>query len=160
MSASLVHSVHEKPAIRRPPSFERRSRYKYVRQVCGKTGIWVWQARAYLPLPVGSVHLGLYREERAAWEAVRLWIRAGADPCRRLPPNVLPKWVRRRLQDGQYDAIRRGGDARRIPVPGGPWATPEAAHAAARAAVTGERAGQRWGRWELVRPIRIAPWTG
>ena len=132
MSASLAHSAHEKPAVRRPPSFDRRSRYKYVRQVCGKTGIWVWQARAYLPLPVGSVHLGLYREERAAWEAVRLWIRAGADPCRGLPTKVLPKWVRKRPQDGLFDAVRRNASGERIVDPGGPYATPEAAHAAAR----------------------------
>ena len=44
-------------------------------------------------MPVGSVNLGLYDEERAAWDAVRVWLRAGADPCKALPKGILPKWV-------------------------------------------------------------------
>ena len=44
-------------------------------------------------MPVGSVNLGLYDEERAAWDAVRVWLRVGADPCKALPKGILPKWV-------------------------------------------------------------------
>lgn len=113
-------------------SADRRSLYPYVRAVRGKTGTWVWQARAWLGRPDGSVNLGCYRQERAAWAAARAWIRAGADPCRHLPAGVLPKWVRKRPQDGLFDAVRRTASGERIVAPGGPYATPAAAHAAAR----------------------------
>lgn len=127
------------------PSFDRRSRYPYVRSVRGKTGTYVWQARPFLNATVGHVNLGCYHEERAAWEAIRRWVRAGADPCRGLPPGVLPKWVVRRPQDGRYDALRRRRGGTRVSVPGGPWATPGAAFAAALAAVERDQeAGRSW----------------
>jgi hypothetical protein len=138
---------------RRPPSFDRRSHYLYVRSVRGKTGTYVWQARPFYNAVVGHVNLGCYREERAAWEAVRVWVRAGADPCRGLPPGVLPKWVVRRPQDGRYDAIRRTKGGTRVLVPGGPWSTPEAAFTAALTAVTREAAARRsgsWGSWGVA----------
>ena len=65
-----------------------RCRYKYVRRV----GL-MYQARVYLPLPVGSVNVGLYATESAAHLAVQAWLRSGADPRRGLPGGVLPKWV-------------------------------------------------------------------
>ncbi len=135
MSASIS------PPRRRSPTFDRRSYYLYVRSVRGKTGTYVWQARPFLNETVGHVNLGCYRDERAAWEAVRLWVRAGADPCRGLPPGVLPKWVVR-LSSGRFGAARRTAGGSRVPVPGGPWGTPEAAFAA----VTRER----WGNWGLA----------
>jgi len=111
------------PPRRRSPTFDRRSYYLYFRSVRDKTGTYVWQARPFLNETVGHVNLGCYRDERAAWEAVRLWVRAGADPCRGLPPGVLPKWVVR-LPGSRFGAARRTAGGSRVPVPGGPWATP------------------------------------
>lgn len=71
---------------RRAP--KRETEYKFVRRCSAK-----YQARVWCPLPIGSVNLGLYEEESAAWDAVRRWLRAGADPCRHLPAGILPKWV-------------------------------------------------------------------
>ena len=71
---------------RRAP--KRETEYQFVRKCSAK-----YQARVWCALPVGSVNLGLYDEERAAWDAVRVWLRAGADPCKALPKGILPKWV-------------------------------------------------------------------
>ena len=65
-------------------------------------------------MPVGSVNLGLYDEERAAWDAVRVWLRAGADPCRALPKGILPKWVvygHRPIVGGFGVSVGVGGEA-------------------------------------------------
>lgn len=110
----------------------RRSRFKYVRMVRNQRGLRYWQARGWLPLPVGSVHLGCYHHERAAWDAVKGWLRSGGDPVKGLPKDVLPKWVVAR-GDGMFDAILRSADGLRSLLPGGPWPTAEAAHLAARA---------------------------
>lgn len=100
----------------------RRYAHKYVRLVSGSQ---LYQARAWHPV-VGSVNLGLYPEEHAAWAAVKAWIKAGCDPCRGLPDGVLPKWVK---SDGDgYRVIAR---KKLLHVPG-KFATPEEAHRAAR----------------------------
>lgn len=122
------------PAPRESPAKNRRSParrcdYLYVRQVRTPHGRWLFQARAWLPLPLGSIHLGLYDTERAAWGVVRAWIKAGADPVHGLPDGVLPKWVRR-LRDGTFLAVRRDRRGERLPL--GVFPTAEAAHAAAR----------------------------
>jgi hypothetical protein len=88
-SAWLRHGRGGKgsPAHRRRAA-KRETEYQFVRKCSAK-----YQARVWCALPVGSVNLGLYDEERAAWDAVKLWLRAGADPTRGLPAKVLPKWV-------------------------------------------------------------------
>jgi hypothetical protein len=137
-------------------SQERRSAFRYVRQVRGRSGIWVWQARAWLPLPIGSVNLGCYREERIAWEAVKRWIRSGADPVRDLPAGVLPKWVRRERDaggraTGRYVAEFRSGSGRRDRL--GVYKTPHEAFEAALGEAQRQEEGipPGWAGWR-------APW--
>lgn len=137
MSASAASTTNSRHQRR---SSDRRSEYRFVRAVQGGTGTWFWQARAWLPEPIGSVNLGCYREERAAWDAVRQWIRAGGDPCKGLPPGVLPKWVLREREGdkptGRFLAVRRDRNGTRIVV--GAFGTAEQAHLAARRQVEAE----------------------
>lgn len=104
---------------------KRRSRrqyvHKYVRLV---TNANVYQARTWHPV-VGSVNLGCYRSESAAWQAVKTWIQAGCDPCKGLPDGVLPKWV---VRDGDSFIVKRRPGA---PVVEGRFSSQEAAHRAA-----------------------------
>lgn len=112
-------------AVCRVMGKKRRSRrqysHKYVRLVANAN---VYQARAWHPV-VGSVNLGCYGSESAAWAAVKTWIRAGCDPCRGLPDGVLPKWV---VRDGDVFIVKRRPG---VPVVAGRYASPEAAHRAA-----------------------------
>ncbi len=97
-------------------------RYKYVRLVSGTN---LYQARPWHPV-VGSINLGLYKNERDAWHAVQAWIQAGCDPCRGLPPGILPKWVKE--IDGRFVA----GDRRGVWFELGDWGCPVECHEAAR----------------------------
>lgn len=76
------------------------SGYKYVRRVRGG-----WQARVVqegAPSGAPRVNLGIYPNPREAWQAVVRYARTG-----RLPPNVLPTYVKRR-PDGRFFAeVRR-----------------------------------------------------
>lgn len=111
-------------------------RHLYVRKVGGRK----YQARVWLPAPLGSVNLGLYDDEAPAWRAVRAWIAAGADPCRGLPPGVLPKWVR---DDGRGGFLGRRATAEGFSL-AGPFPTPEEAHHAVRAGFAEGRAELRF----------------
>lgn len=99
----------------------RRYSHKYVRLV---SGTQLYQARVWHPV-VGSVNLGLYRDEHAAWLAVKVWVQAGCNPCRGMPEGVLPKWVER---DGEGYRVIVRKDMERVP---GWFERPEDAHRAA-----------------------------
>lgn len=134
-------------AIDRLLGIKRRGRrqygHKYVRLV---SGTQLYQARAWHPV-VGSVNLGLYREERAAWAAVKAWIQAGCDPCRGLPPGVLPKWV---MRDGAEFIVIARKSLRVVP---GRFADPVDCH---RAAVEHFAAKGRLPTVRPDRPLQVA----
>ena len=117
-SARLPTDQAPKPRRRTHPS-----RYLFVRRL--RKGILrVWQARTWLPEPLGSINLGIHEDEWSAHRAVQAWIRAGADPCRGLPDGVLPKWVRL-SPDGTFTGwVRLAGEL----VERGPFPTAEDAH--------------------------------
>lgn len=104
----------------------------YARKALGT----LWQARVWLPLPLGSINLGLYATEREAHAAARAFVRRGADPVEHLPEGVLPKYVRR---VGEMYLARV--KTRRGVVALGPFACPKVAHRAitARMARLAER---------------------
>ena len=112
----------------------------------------MWQARSWLPLPIGSVNLGLYRTEVEAHIAVKNWIKAGGDPCLGLPHGILPKWVVR--GEGCYLAVLRTRKGERI-VLRGEFETPESAHHAARREVA-RRLGKKKGALKEVAREAVA----
>jgi hypothetical protein len=120
------------PAPTRKRERRHRCDYLYVRKVAGRK----YQARVWLPAPLGSINLGLYDDERSAWHAVRQWIRAGADPCDNLPEGVLPKWVKV-APDGSFFGIAK---MRFCVIRMGPFATPQECHRAMFARVAARTA--------------------
>lgn len=110
-----VEEWDEADAYQHPPA----SNHKYVRRV-PRPRDRPWQAR----VPVGPhsnsprLNLGCYPNPREAWGAVKTWLKSG-----KLPPDILPTYVRRN-GDGTYSAAcRRDG----VAVAVGPVATPEEA---------------------------------
>ena len=112
----------------RPPAPPKRRKLAdprhrlYARKALGRQ----WQARVWLPRPLGSVNLGLYATEREAHAAALAFVRRGADPVEHLPEGVLPKYVRRGV-GGQFVARVK---TRRGVVELGPFACPKLAHRA------------------------------
>lgn len=104
---------------------ESSNRYRYVKRRPTQSGAR-WQARAWMPYPIGNLYLGSFVEEREAWECVIQWVRRGADPVRDLPEGCLPKWVYR-CQGGFIVKIRQ----KKTRVLLGPFPTAETAFLAA-----------------------------
>lgn len=120
---SIASQAESVPKKRRRPT--NPSRYLYVRRP-GRG--FLWQARAWLPSPIGSIHLGLYEDEWLAHRAVQKWLReTNGDPLRP-PPGVPPKWTRE-LGDGRHlGQVRLAG----VLHVAGPFDTAEEAHAVVR----------------------------
>ena len=98
------------------------SQYLFVRKVKG----WKYQARAWLPEPLGSINIGLHNSEREAWIAVKAWLKAGGNPLKGLPQGVMPKWVRK-TKRGRFVGRLKGAEG---VVLIGPFRSPEEAHRA------------------------------
>ena len=124
---SISNKLFDWPEADRPsakPARQRNhpSQYLFVRKVKG----FKYQARAWLPSPLGSINIGLHPSEREAWMAVKAWLKAGGNPLKGLPAGVLPKWVRR-TNRGRFLGRLKGADG---VVVIGPFRTPEEAHRA------------------------------
>jgi hypothetical protein len=113
------------PAVRPKRQRNHACQYLYVRRVKG----FKYQARVWLPMPLGSINLGLYNSEREAWMAFKAWLKAGGDPVKGLPAGVLPKWVRRTTRSRFLGRLRTLEGVVLV----GPFATAEDAHRAVRA---------------------------
>ncbi|WP_193789014.1 hypothetical protein, partial [Zavarzinella formosa] len=81
-----------------------QSNYRHVRRVKDR-----WQARVWDGSIRSHINLGLWVEERAAREAVRLFF-----DRTEIPPQVQPRFVRASAGGGYVGRIR----GRRIPPPG------------------------------------------
>jgi hypothetical protein len=88
------------------------SRYKYVRRIKNK-----WQARVWDGRIKDHVNLGLYDEERAAWDAARRYFLRGE-----IPDGIYPKYVRT-----HGDLFTARLTVRRGSVTVGPFLWPEVA---------------------------------
>lgn len=112
--------------------------YKYVRKRRRK-----WEARVWISQVIGHIELGYYETRSAAWQVIRVWMKAGCHPARGLPAGILPKWV---VRNGDGFSVRMRFAGRE--VTGGPlvrvFATAEEAFAGAEAQVEWIRRTDGW----------------